>query len=75
MRYLSLALLLGFVLAFVVGCESPQPEEPAKCSMCGTVLAEDGTCPKCSAEKATDAAKEAAEAAKGTLEKAVEEKK
>ena len=31
MRYLSLALLLGFVLAFVAGCESsaPPPEKPA----------------------------------------------
>ena len=31
MRYLSLALLLVFVLAFVAGCESPPPppEKPA----------------------------------------------
>lgn len=50
MRYLSLALLLVFVLAFVVGCAS---EEPAakKCPKCGCVLDADGKCPKCDAEK------------------------
>ncbi|HUU93882.1 MAG TPA: hypothetical protein VM238_22035 [Phycisphaerae bacterium] len=81
MRYLSLALLLAFVMAFVVGC-AEQPPEEAKCPKCGCVLDADGKCPKCDAEPAPDAAKEpaaaveeAADAAKGALEKAADEAK
>ena len=68
MRYLSLALLLVFVMAFVVGC-AEQPPEEAKCPKCGCVLDADGKCPKCDAEPAVP------DAAKGALEKAADEAK
>jgi hypothetical protein len=63
MRYLSLALLLGFVLAFVAGCESsaPPPEKPAP--------------EKPAAEKVGEATKEATDVAGGVLEKAADEAK
>ena len=77
-----MALLLVFVMAFVVGC-AEQPPEEAKCPKCGCVLDADGKCPKCDAEppvpdaakEPAAAVKEAADAAKGALEKAADEAK
>ena len=77
MRYLSLALLLVFVMAFVVGCEkTPAPvKKPPEAKK--VEKATDAVKP--AIEKATDAAKDVAEkagdAAKTAVDKAAEDAK
>ncbi len=70
MRYLALVALLGFVMAFAVGCKSESTPTPTPPKDTGKAIDDANKALKEGTEKATDAMKEGVEKADKALEEA-----